>query len=338
MYEKPIRKIVPLKRTSEKESIKKAINKIIAIRKGEIKTLKTAWPKFNDAFVNGLEWRTITVIGARPGVGKTFFMEQMTSDIVELNKDQDFRILKFQLEMVDETDGARKLSIKTGMSYATLMSKDKLIEKEDIQKLIDVYDKIEGGGKTNVIYDPCTVDEMKITIQDECEMYKRIIEDANGDEKEVYTNMLVCIDHSNLLRKNDKQKDKFEMLSDLGEAMTEMKKKFPLSFLILSQLNRSIESPERNKPGTYGNYILDSDIYGSDALLQYADVVIGINRPYDKRLSSYGPDKLIIEDENTLVFHFLKSRNGLTGIQFYRLNRDTMKLEETATPGKRIEN
>ena len=101
MYQKPTKQAVPLKRTSEKESIKKAINKIIAISKGEIKTLKTAWPQFNNAFVNGLEWRTITVIGARPGVGKTFFMEQMTSDILELNKDQDFRILKFQLEMVE---------------------------------------------------------------------------------------------------------------------------------------------------------------------------------------------------------------------------------------------
>jgi replicative DNA helicase len=337
MYQKPTKQVVPLKRTSEKESIKKAINKIIAISKGEIKTLKTAWPQFNNAFVNGLEWRTITVIGARPGVGKTFFMEQMTSDIIELNKDQDFRILKFQLEMVDETDGARKLSVKSGMSYEKLMSKGKPIDKEDIHKLIDIYESIEGKGKTNMIYDPCTVDEMKVTIQDECEDFKKIIEDENGNQKEVYTNILVCIDHSNLLRKDQSQKDKFEMLSDLGEAMTEMKKRFPVSFLILSQLNRSIESPERNKPGTYGNYILDSDIYGSDALLQHADVVIGINRPYDKRLSSYGPDKLIIEDEETLVFHFLKSRNGLTGIQFYRLNRDTMRLEEAPTPGRRQE-
>ena len=29
---------------------------------------------------------------------------------------------------------------------------------------------------------------------------------------------------------------------------------------------------------------LDSDIYGSDALLQHADVVIGINKPSNKKI------------------------------------------------------
>ena len=111
-----------------------------------------------------------------------------------------------------------------------------------------------------------------------------------------------------------------------------MKKKYPVSFLILSQLNRGSDSPERNKPGTYGNYILDSDIYGSDALLQHADIVIGINRPFDRRLNIYGPDRLIIKDENLLVFHFLKSRNGTTRIGFYSLDRSTMRFIELDSP------
>ena len=90
----------PLQPVSERDSLKKALYKMKARRSGELKSLLTAWPKFNDAFCNGLEWRTITVVGARPGTGKTLFMEQLISDIIEYNTDQEFRVLKFQMEMV----------------------------------------------------------------------------------------------------------------------------------------------------------------------------------------------------------------------------------------------
>lgn len=104
----------PLLPVSERQSVEKALHKIKARRQGNIKSLISAWPKFNDAFCDGLEWRTITVVGARPGTGKTLFMEQLISDIITFNSEQDFRVLKFQMEMVDETSGVRKLSLNTG--------------------------------------------------------------------------------------------------------------------------------------------------------------------------------------------------------------------------------
>ena len=113
----------PLVPVSERDSLKKAILKMKARRNGDIKSLKSAWPKFNDAFCDGLEWRTITVVGARPGTGKTLFMEQLISDVIDNNADQEFRVLKFQFEMLDETNGIRKLSLNTGYDYNTLMSK-----------------------------------------------------------------------------------------------------------------------------------------------------------------------------------------------------------------------
>ena len=76
----------PLVPVSERDSLKKAILKMKARRNGDIKSLKSAWPKFNDAFCDGLEWRTITVVGARPGTGKTLFMEQLIDDIIKINK------------------------------------------------------------------------------------------------------------------------------------------------------------------------------------------------------------------------------------------------------------
>jgi hypothetical protein len=80
--------------------------------------------------------------------------------------------------------------------------------------------------------------------------------------------------------------------------------------------------------------VLDSDIYGSDALLQHADVVMGINKPSIRKIRVYGPEKWIINDDDILVFHFLKSRNGQTKISFFKLDRTTMRIIEIPIPAQ----
>ena len=316
----------PLVPVSERDSLKKAILKMKARRNGDIKSLKSAWPKFNDAFCDGLEWRTITVVGARPGTGKTLFMEQLISDVIDNNSDQEFRVLKFQFEMLDETNGIRKLSLNTGYDYNTLMSKGSPVDKAIYKKCVDYYHKYEDKDFINVVYDACTVDEMCSTIHYEMEKYKA--------EDDKYPNMLVSIDHSALFRVGKGQKDKFEMLYALGEGLTMMKKKYPIAFVVLSQLNRNIDSADRARDGEYGNYVLDSDLFGADALLQHADVVLGINKPSIRKIRQYGPERFIISDEDTLVFHFLKSRNGTTRLSFFKLDRTTMRIVEIATPAQ----
>jgi replicative DNA helicase len=314
---------------SERQSLEKGLLKMKARREGKLPALISAWPKFNDAFCDGLEWKTITVVGARPGTGKTLFMEQLIADIIELNPNQKFRVLKFQMEMVDETSAIRKFGLKTGADYNTLMSKNgNLIDKNIFEKCVDYYHETAKSDIVNVIYDVCTVNEMCATIHYELERHK------NPDG--TYVNLLVAIDHSALFKNDTGQKDKFDMLGALGEALTNMKKKYPVAFIVLSQLNRNIDDIKRQIEGTYGNYVLDSDIYGSDALLQHADVVMGINKPSIRRIKQYGPEKFLIEDPDTLVFHFIKSRNGLTRISFFKLDRLTMRIIEINTPARAV--
>jgi len=313
-----------LKPVSERDALRKALLKMKARRSGELKSLKSSWPKFNDAFCDGLEWRTITVVGARPGTGKTLFMEQLISDIIEENKDHKFRVLKFQFEMLDETNGIRKLSLNTGSDYNTLMSKGEPVDKDLYQRCVQYYEDTQNTDVIDVVYDPCTVDEMCATIHYYMERHK--------DEDGNYTNALVTIDHSALFKVGKGQKDKFEVLYALGEAMTYMKKHYPVAFLILSQLNRNIDNPERSKDGDYGNYVLDSDLFGADALLQHADVVLGINKPSIRKIRFYGPERFIVNDEDLLAFHFLKSRNGTTRLSFFKLDRENMRIVEIETP------
>lgn len=313
-----------LKPVSERDALRKAILKMKARRSGELKSLKSSWPKFNDAFCDGLEWRTITVVGARPGTGKTLFMEQLISDIIEENKDHKFRVLKFQFEMLDETNGIRKLSLNTGSDYNTLMSKGEPVDKDLYQRCVKYYEQTESTDIIDVVYDPCTVDEMCATIHYYME--------AHRNEEGNYTNALVTIDHSALFRVGKGEKDKFQTLYALGEALTYMKKHYPVAFLVLSQLNRNIDNPDRTKDGDYGNYVLDSDLFGADALLQHADVVLGINRPSIRKIRFYGPERFIVNDEDLLAFHFLKSRNGTTRLSFFKLDRENMRIIEIEIP------
>jgi len=113
-------------------------------------------------------------------------------------------------------------------------------------------------------------------------------------------------------------------------------KKHPVMFIVLTQLNREVESVERQKPGTYGNYIFDSDIYGGDALLQHADIVLGINRPSKYNLRVYGPEKYQVQPKH-IVVHYLKNRNGQAGqFSFFEEDFEHMKLYETDPPPKTV--
>ena len=87
---------------------------------GEEKSIYTPWPKFNDATTDGLEWNTLTVIGGRPGSGKTLIKDQIIRESFMLNPNDEFRVLEFQFEMVGRTSAIREFSSITGKTYKEL--------------------------------------------------------------------------------------------------------------------------------------------------------------------------------------------------------------------------
>jgi hypothetical protein len=61
-------------------------------------------------------------------------------------------------------------------------------------------------------------------------------------------------------------------------------------------------------------------------------LVVGINKPAKQKIRFYGPDRYIIDDDNTLVLHFLKCRNGDTRMSFFKAEFDKMRIVEMTTP------
>lgn len=320
-----------MKWKSHKDHYLDALHYMKGKQQGTIPSYKTPWPKFNSATLNGIEFNTITVIGARPASGKTLMVDQIVREGFKLNPGLNIRVLQFQLEMFGRTTKLREFSSITKETYKYLCSAEEegIVVSDDVIKKCHEYAKEASKYPIDIIDESVSVKEFRTEI---IEYMKKYSVTDNGKIK--YQNTIVTLDHSVLIKKGENEATKQETLANLGEVCTELKKKFPIAFILLTQLNRDTDRPERNENGKYGNFILESDIYGGDGLVQHADLVVGINRPAKRFISYYGPDRFIIEDENTLVFHWIKSRNGEVGMSFFKAEFHNMIITEMDTPGQ----
>ena len=300
------------------QAFNEALKYMLARQSGKEKSIQTPWPKFNDAITDGLEWNTLTVIGGRPGSGKTLIKDQIVRESFILNPAEDYRVLEFSFEMVGRTSALREFSSLTGKTYKELCSAGTQLTQDTFNKC-HLYAKDRIKSPVDLITTPMTVNQMR-------------------DQVDIYMNLhqgkktIITLDHSILVKRAPYQNNRLDMLFELGEFFTQCKRDYPCMFICLSQLNRNIDNPDRAVNGKYGNYVLESDIFGSDAMLQHADTLIGINRPAKQKIRYYGPDRYIIEDDKTLVLHFLKARNGDTRMSFFKAAFERMEIHEMDTP------
>jgi RecA/RadA recombinase len=304
---------------------------------GTIKSLRTPWPKVNDATTDGLEWNSMTTIAGRPGSGKTLIKDMIVRNVFDLNPGEDFRVLEFQLEMVARVSAIREYSSILGKSYKYLCSADTKLGKlspADYQACID-YARKRVKYPIDIVEEPPTVLEFIDIVREYMEFHSFIL-DRERQGKIVpcktYKKTLITLDHSMLPKKGENEKTKTDMLYNLGEAITLLKRQYPIAFIILSQLGRGVDLPERSEQGKYGNYILESDVFGGDALVQHTDTLIGLNRPAKQKIRYYGPDRYMIADETVLVMHFLKCRNGDNRMSFFKTMFEKMQVVEMDTP------
>lgn len=284
---------------------------------GQAKSMRTPWRSINYAGVNGFEWGTIITLAGRPGSGKTTFVNQFTRAAHRLNPGQDFHVIDFQFEMPDKQMALREFSSATGVKYSDLLSAQRPIGDDVMQ---DIKDYISHN-KSNDIYivdTPVTVQQMKYLL----------IEYINRNKG---VPLIVTIDHSLLVRLDKGEKDKFEMLYNLGEMMTELKKKYSIIFMVLTQMNRSIEDASRKVNGSVANYPTGADIFGADALVQHSDMVMILNRPANSSIKEYGPCKYQVASD-TVFCHFVKVRNGENMMGFFKFHGGQAYFEEIPTP------
>jgi replicative DNA helicase len=288
-------------------------------RAGLIRSVRTPWVKLNSAFLDGLEWGSIYVLGGRPGTGKTSVMSQITNNVKLNNPTQDIAVLNFQFEMSDRIIGVRELTKPTGMSMKKLLTADPL-DKMSQDEL----------GQIEEYYNDHTNDEIYYVTESVTpkEFTKQVI----AFYKTVKKPIIVTVDHSVLTKKDADESSQLETLYNLSAEMVYLKKIIPDSmYIILSQMNRSIDDPTRKINGTIGNYPTSGDLFAADALMQNADGVILINRPDIMGLTEYGPEKIKVE-EGMLVFHIIKNRFNELSILFFQQDLQYFDIKEGPAP------
>lgn len=294
---------------------------------GKIKSLRTQWKQFNKIGLNGIEWHSLYVIAARPGVGKTLIAASLTRELQRLNTDQDFSVLHFQFEMLGRNMALRELSAGSGLDIRYLQSAQDdgmpPLTRGDFEKL-KKYAADQHSRNEFVVDRALTVNEMRYAILN---FYK-----IQGKP------FVVTLDHTLLVKQGGSESNKQITLQNLAIMLTEMKNSIPVIFLILTQLNREIDDPERQKPtgNGSGHYPTESDVYGSDFLNQCADVMIAFNRPAKYNLSLYGPHKYLITDKYLLAMHILKNRFGEVGLQWYKAEYSKMTIVEVPAPATKM--
>jgi len=242
------------------------------LRKGEIKSLKTSKAKFNKTFLNGLDWWRILTVAGSPGAGKSTWLSEFRRDILSLNPDQDFDVLAFEFEMRMEDQLARDLSAKLGMTVKEIYSAEEPLSDEVMAQIDEILTETSN---LPVFYvdDAGTVPEVLATIENF--IGTRKIKDRDAG-------LVVTIDHS-LITKGRQGESEKAQVDALYKGLVALKKYYSsreirVTFVVLSQLNREIQSNERvTNPKLH--YPTKNDLFASSAADQCSDYIIIIHRP-----------------------------------------------------------
>lgn len=270
-----------------------AINYIKGRREHNIVSLKTRWSKFNKQCMGGIEPNTVVTIAGISGSGKSSFVNELTTDVIDLNPNEEIIILSFSLEMVGFRQVGRTLSNKLRKTTSTLYSSETDLDDETFKKVVSVSNQL----KEYPIYfvdNPGTPLEVKQIIDD---FYKNYVKGTNK-------HFLIVYDHTLLTKQVGSV---IETTAELERVFIQAKK-YPLTSVIqIAQMNRNIESSERiNNP--LSHYPMRSDLSSSDAMFQASDYVLVMHRPEILNIQEYGPNHL--PTQNKVYMHMLKNRDA----------------------------
>lgn len=292
------KKVKPLGLTSIRDATREAALYIDNRRKGIIKSLQTPWSKYNEVAMGGIEWNTIHTIGGRSGSGKTAILNQLETELGFLNEDEDFNILSFNFEMLAKNLVGRKFASKLNKTTQELYSgkAGQYLDDATYERILEEGKKIASLNVTYVEHSG-TVQQIEETIH---QFYANmIVEDSKKG-------LIVLLDHTILVQGKPGELERL-VLGELMTMFNRLKKLYKISFVLLTQLNREIETSDRmNDPSRH--FPLRRDIFGGDMVYQFSDVVMISMNPEQMGLQSYGPHGWPVR--GYVYWHFLKVREG----------------------------
>lgn len=276
------------------EYLKQAVDKLqkILTSGSSITGLETGFPALDEA-LGGLNGETLTVVGARPAMGKSIFGQNVAYNVAEhlrkCNLPQ--RVLFLSLEMSGVEIVTRLLQQVANLNFRDIVkSGQKTLTKEQIR-----------GYKAAAR----SLKELPLVVREVAGM--NISRLAHLVESEHLKNpfALVVVDYLQLIKGYSKraQENPVEQVAEVSQGLKNLAKRLNIPVLALAQVNREAAQPTKKEapPPTL------AQLKGSGAIEQDADAVIFLHRPV-----YYSTENEADREEMQLIL--AKNRHGETGI------------------------
>lgn len=251
------------------------IQKLSGEDKDEYQGLRTGY-KLLDTYISGLNKSDLIIVAGRPGMGKSAFALNIAANVGKKNPDKD--ICVFSLEMGKEQLATRMLSSEALVPNTSLTSG--MISNEEWIKLAEAADALS---QINIYIDDTagiTVPQMKAKL------------------RRMRNLGLVIIDYLQLMESAGNHTNRVNEVSEITRQVKLLAKELNVPVMLLSQLNRSVESRQDHRP-------MPSDLRESGSIEQDADIILFVYREgvYNKDDPNQSAAECIIG----------KNRHGSTG-------------------------
>ena len=176
-----------------------------------------------DELLGGLEGGDVTVIGARPGVGKSAFVTQMILQMAHNGK----RVGYFNLEMSDSQVFERSVSNLASLQLTRIRRAKTFLGDEEkyynrALEVLSGYDiTVSSGGKS----------------------VSQIRKEARHMKFDV-----IVIDYLQLIKADRKYANRASEVGDISKAIKSLAMELKIPIVVLSQLNRTSEHKETKEP------------------------------------------------------------------------------------------
>jgi len=285
---------------SIKQTIAAAVNRLEALQKSKsgITGLATGFADL-DRKTSGLQPADLIIVAGRPSMGKTSLaMNLVEHAAIETQKP----IAVFSMEMPGQQLATRMMA-SLGRVNAQKMRTGKL-RSEDWNRLFSAINILNNA--------PIFIDDTAALTPLDLRSRVRRLAREQGDLG------LIVIDYLQLMQTSGRvNENRTTEISAITRALKILAKEMNVPLILLSQLNRSLESRPNKRP-------LMSDLRESGSIEQDADLILFIYRD-----EQYNPDT---KDKGMAEVIISKQRNGPTGVVKLAFLGEYTRFDNFASP------